>query len=401
MDAGDGLALLEEASASRVATPILMITGVGTVEDAVAAMKAGAHDFLQKPVDPDELVLLVRRAARHRALAAEAEALRLEVARLRPDRALTGSSAAIEAVRAAIARLAPGELPVLVRGESGSGKGLVAGLLHAASARAEAPLVAIDCAALEPANFEPALLGVRRGPPGALREAQGGTLLLDRVDELAPAAQPMLARLLESPAWRYAGETRQRTADVRWIATSRADLRQLAAQGAFLAELAALAAAAEIGVPPLRERIEDLPELVAHFSAAARARLRLGRAGPAQLAGDALEILSAYGWPGNVRELANVVERATLLAQGGEIDAATLQAALEVRRAPRPVPAGSELNLRSNLDRLERELVLRAIARTRGRKRDACELLGIDARNLGYYLRKHRIGEAELGRVAD
>jgi two-component system response regulator FlrC len=401
MPSGDGLRLLAESRAAGVEIPILVISGVGTVADAVAAMKAGAFDFLQKPVDPDELALLVRRAARHRELAAEVQSLRRQVARLEPQRRLVGLSPAMARVRQRIEQVAPTDSTVLVRGESGTGKELVAAEIHRRSARAAGPYVVVDCAALSDEGFEAEFCGAQRGAHGRLQEAEGGTLVLDNAGALRPGVQSKLLRLLETRAYQPAGEPRGREADVRWITTTSDDLRLLAKDGAFRPELLFRLEVFPIDLPPLRDRREDLPELATHLLVAARARLGGAETRAAPLDAEALDVLASYGWPGNVRELRNVLERAAILAQGGAIDAALLRDVLEIKLPPRPVPAGAELNLRWNLDRLERDLVLRAIAKTRGRKREACDLLGIDARNLGYYLRKHRIRDEEVRQAAE
>ncbi len=390
MPSGDGLALLDEANAAGIAIPILVITGVGTVADAVAAMKAGAFDFLQKPVDPDELVLLVRRAATHRELEAEVADLRRQVQRLDPRWELVARSPAMVRVLSDVAKVAPTETTVLVRGEVGTGKELVAATIHRHSARAAGPYVVVDSAALAPSTCEAALFG----PRGKLVEAGGGTLVLDNVGALDPAVQARLVRVLETRSYTPPGADRPRAADVRWIAIAHEDLGARAAAQAFRSDLLLRLAAFPISVPALRDRRADLAEICAQILTAAGAD-------PRQLTDDAMEVLASYAWPGNVRELRNALERAALLSEGAPLDAALLRDVLEIRGTPGAVPAEIRFNLRRNIDALERDLVLRAIARTHGHKREACDLLGIDARNLGYYLRKHKIGDDEVRAAAE
>ncbi len=258
----------------------------------------------------------------------------------------------------------------------------------------------VDVASLTEDGFDAELTGAR-GKRGRLTEAQGGTMVLDNVGAMAPVLQARFLRLLETPGYKPSGETRARESDVRWIATTSDDLKQRVAQGTFRADLLFRLAVFPIEVPPLRERREDLPELAAMLVAAARARISGSEYPEVTLDDEVIETLLSYGWPGNVRELGNVLERATIVAQRLPIDAAILRGVLETNFAEKPTPAGAEFNLRRNLDVQERGLVLRAIARTRGKKREACDLLGIDARNLGYYLRKHKIREDEMKQAAE
>jgi len=368
MPEGDAFLLLDHARKGAVEIPIVVITGVGTVAEAVRAMKAGAFDFLQKPVDPEELLLLARRAAEHRRLLAEVRALRETVRGLRAPRALVGKSASMERVRALIAQVARTDATVLVRGESGTGKELAAGEIHRRSARGARPLVRVHCAGSPEGAFE----------RDRVAEAEGGTLVLDEVGALTPTLQTRLLHLLESGR------------DLRVIAITNEDLAARVKSGEFRADLYWRLDVFPIEMPPLREHREDLPEIVRHFLDWA-GREHPG-AGPRPTQ-EALEVLGTYGWPGNVRELRNVLERAVILAGDRELDADLFRSILESAPAPAGAPPERELHLRKNLDAAEKEIVLRALARTQGRKKEASILLGIDPRNLGYYLRKHGIGE--------
>lgn len=388
MPGESGLALFDETLSNSPLTPILVITGVGTVSDAVAAMKKGAFDFLQKPIDPDELVRRVRRAAEHKRLSTEVRSLRADDAG--QESALLGGSAAIERVRASIAQAGTSDAPVLVTGEPGVGKVLVARAVHAASPRARAPFVRLACDRVTEETFETEWLGTRRAKgasrPGKLEEAEGGTLVLETVDALKIPLQRRLLSVLADGEYERGGE--MRALDVRWISITQVDLAARARAGAFLSDLYYRLGSFPIHVPPLAARKDDVVAIAAHLLSHARARHATTRAtvGP-----EALDVLLSYDWPGNVRELENVIERAATLAAGREITADVLRTIVEAGVPTRQKNDLREFNIRGNLDAREKELILGALERTRGKKREASDLLGIDARNLGYYLRKHKI----------
>jgi DNA-binding NtrC family response regulator len=387
MPRGDGLSLLHEARRRGVAIPIVMITGIGTVGEAVQAMKAGAFDFLQKPVQPEELVRVVTRAIEHHGLQSELQQLRGTVASLRRAEALVGSSPAMRALREQLARLAATDSTILITGETGTGKELCAREIHDRSARARRLLVRIDCARF---GGSPGELAAR------LSEAQGGTLLLEDVGALRSEAQAALAPLFERGEYEEAAG-RMRTADLRLVATTSEDLAARVRAGKLKAELYHRLDVVPLRLPALREHLEDLPEIAAHHLQHAK----LGGKARA-LAPEACEVLASHDWPGNVRELRNVLERALIVADEGPLSGELFRSILEPVLAQPPARAPDsalarlvEFNLRRNVDLRERELVLQALARCAGVKKEACELLGIDPRNLGYYLRKHRIKESE------
>jgi len=387
MPQGDGLSLLHETRRRGVAIPIVMITGVGTVGEAVQAMKAGAYDFLQKPVQPEELVRVVTRAVEHQRLEHEVQQLRGTVASLRRAEELVGSSPAISALREQLARLATTDSTVLITGETGTGKELCAREIHDRSSRSRRLLVRIDCARFSGSSEE---LAAR------LAQAQGGTLLLDDVGALRPEAQSPLARLLERGEYEAAGG-RVRTADLRAVATTSDDLAARVRSGRLKAELFHRLDVVPLRLPPLREHLEDIPEIVAHHLQHAQ----LGGKARA-LAPDAQEVLASHDWPGNVRELRNVLERALIVAGEGALTGDVFRSILEpvLAQLPARAPDSSlgrltEFNLRRNVDLRERDVVLGALQRAAGVKKEACDLLGIDPRNLGYYLRKHKIKEEE------
>ena len=391
MPAGDGLLLLAEARKRGVPIPIVMITGVGTISEAVAAMKQGAFDFLQKPVEPAELVRAVQRAVEHQALKSEVSSLRKTLGRIRRAHAFLGGSAAMRAVREQIGKLAQDEGIVLIEGESGTGKDLAAEEIHMHGPRAAGPFVVVNCAAIAENSIETELFGSElRGHGGGARrvgrfeEAEGGTLVLDDIGALRPGAQSVLLRVLESGEYAPHGAARPRVADVRVIALARGELAALVRSKSFRPELYYRLEVHLLRLPPLHEHKDDIAEIALDT---------LGEGAP-PLGAQALDVLSSYDWPGNVRELRNLLERARMAAGEDSIDADVLRSILEPVLA-RAQPKLGEFNLRRNVDERERETVIRALAQAGGVKRDASELLGIDARNFGYYLRKHKIRDGE------
>ena len=394
MPTGDGFQLLEHARAGSVEIPIIVITGVGTVAEAVRAMKAGAHDFLQKPVDPEELLLLTRRAAEHKQLLHEVVALRATVRGLRAPRVLVGSSPRMSAARDSLARVAPTDATVLLTGESGTGKEIAAEEIHRLSGRAARTFRRVHCAAVSDEAFEIELFAPERG---AFADAEGGTLVLDEVGVLSAALQTKLLRVLEAGEARRTGDAAGSVPDVRVVAITNEDLAARVKAGTFRSDLYFRLNVFPVELPALRDHKEDIPEIVDHLLAWARSR-QPGTAGNEDAmkpTAEALEVLASYGWPGNVRELRNVLERAAIVAGGAGIDAPLVRGILESAHVT-PLASGTpEFLLRKNLDAVEREIVVRALAHAGGKKKEASLLLGIDPRNLGYYLRKHKIGDGK------
>ncbi len=393
MQDGDGQGLLEQARQSFAGVPVILMTGVGTIPDAVRAMRSGAWDFLQKPVELEHLLGVVRRAVEHHGLRTEVRLLRRGAQDRARLRRLVGESPPLGAVRQRLAQVAQSDAIVLLRGESGTGKELAAEELHRASPRQSRNLVSVRCASMPAAGFTADLFGQRRGAtpgaledrPGRLLEAQGGTLLLDEVGALDGESQARLLHFLESGEYLVGGETRPRRADVRTVAISNEDLEALVHKGAFRADLFWRLNVFPIVMPPLREIRADIPAIAAELLE----RLQPGLV-DARLDAAALEVLSDLDWPGNVRELRNALERALIVGGRRLPDADTLRAVLEpgLLGANSGAPE-SDLTLRRNLDALERRLLAAALERSLGRKKDAAAMLGVDPRNLGYYLRKH------------
>jgi DNA-binding NtrC family response regulator len=409
MPDGTGLDLLREVRKQDTTTPIILLTGVGTVTDAVAAIKAGAYDFIQKPVEPDQFVLLVERALEHRRLVAQVEALRTTVQDLRAPGELVGESEWHAELRSTIAQVAASEATVLISGPSGTGKELVATEIHRLSERSSGNLVKVNCAALTEALFESELFGHRAGAIegatmdriGRFEEADGGTLVLDEVGNLKLDMQAKLLRVLESGEYQVLGESRTRFADVRIVAITNEDLEARVQDGTFRSDLYYRLNIFPIRMQPLVEHPEDIAVIARYYlrrATATRDPSSVTRRAP-ELPAEAVAALRGYDWPGNARELRNVIERALILRPGAELDGELFRRLLNIdsRRSTGGGGLGEEvigddLNLRNRTDALEARLIQVALERTGGKKRDAAALLGIDPKNLGYYLRKHEIG---------
>lgn len=397
MPGGSGLDLLESVRASPTPAPVIVMTGVGTIDDAVAAMKGGAYDFLQKPVVPEQLAATLNRALEHRGLVKEVHALRAVLGRETEREVLAGRSAAIARVRASIQQVATTDSTVLISGESGTGKELAAAEIHRLSPRRAKNLVRVNCAAIPDTLFESEFFGHRRGAfSGALAdrlgrvpEADGGTIVLDGIGSLKSEMQAKLLRVLESGEYQVVGESRTRVADMRVIAVSNEDLGARVREGTFRPDLFFRLNVFPIEVPPLRSRKEDIADIVSQLLTRFRGQSKAGDPAP-RLGREAIEVLESYDWPGNVRELKNVLERAFIVADAKDPDAAMIRGILEAT-LPIAAPGIRDCHLRSNLDALEKQLIVKAIAQAAGVKKEASMLLGIDPKNLGYYLRKHGI----------
>jgi len=373
---------------------IVMMTAHATVESAVEAMKLGALDYLQKPFDIDEFLVVVRRAIEHERLRTHQRYLLDERDEHFHHYGIVGRSKGIQEV-VRIARLvAESRSTVLITGETGTGKELVARAIHNWSKQREMPLVRVNCAALPETLIESELFGHVRGAftgavatkKGRFALADGGTLFLDEVGTIALTAQAKLLRVLQEREFEPLGSERTVKVDVRVIAATNRDLPKLTSEGQFLEDLYYRLNVIPIAVPPLRERREDIPMLAEHFvqSHALRAGKQMDGIAPAALA-----VLVDAPWPGNVRELENAVERAVVLSRHR-----TLQVEDVLLSGPDRRPSGEKLpslNLKNNLEWTERETLRQALAAGQGVKRDAAEAMGISQRALSYYLNKHRL----------
>jgi DNA-binding NtrC family response regulator len=418
-----GMELLTHTRTHWPELRVVVMTGGGSVRDAVDAMKAGASDYVVKPVEREPLLILLERALRDRALARELAQLRDEVREKYGFDHMVGVSPAMRAVYEHVAAVADSSALVLVQGPTGTGKELIAHAVHYRSRRARAPFVAVNCGALPESLLESELFGHERGAfTGAVRmhqgkfeQADGGTLFLDEIGELTPSTQVRLLRVLEGGSVTRVGGEQPVRVDVRIVAATNRDLWREVQAGTFRADLYYRLNVVNIRLPPLRERAEDIPLLVEHF--AARFAARHGRPAP-RLAPQALEAVQRHAWPGNVRELEHFVERIVLLGGGGEITSVTLAAAdgaacAGPRHAPdaptaeppptsepggaAPLPSLSEiaaLGLPDALDTIERRILVEALREAGGVQARAAKRLGISRSNLNY--RIQRLGIALL-----
>jgi two-component system response regulator AtoC len=393
MPGADGLELVRRMQTAAPDVPVVILTGHGNVASAVECLKAGASDYILKPAEPEALEVALDRALEGRALRREVRYLRSAVAD--QTEVAIGESGAWRRVMAMVEAAAATDAGVLFTGESGTGKELLARRLHALSGRASGPFVKVNCSAVPLEMWESEFFGHRKGSfAGAVTDREGrfqladrGTLLLDEVAAMPSAGQAKLLRAIQDGEFERLGDEQATRVDVRVVASTNSDLEAEVQQGRFRADLFYRLNVLRIDVPPLRDRREDIPLLARHF--ADQVAQRLGRPSP-DLAAVTLARLGAYPWPGNVREVRNVIERAMILdpARGLEdLDLAPGGASASPPGGP-PL-AGRELNLRDALNKLERELLLEAHRRAGGVRKEAAHLLGIDPRNLSYYMRKH------------
>jgi len=399
----DGQELLDWIAAEGIRSPVVMISAHGEIDDAVRALKAGAADYLTKPFDPDELVLRVRSAAAARRSADLVEA----GARTAPGAsALVGESEAMRELRRTIGKAASANATVLVTGESGTGKELVARELHARSPRAAEPFIAVNIGGIHAELMESELFGHEKGAftgadarkAGLFELAGRGSLFLDEIGEMPLRLQVKLLRVLQERRIRRLGGSRDLPVEARFIAATNRDIEALVRSGSFREDLYYRLNVLRIEVPPLRERLEDLPLLAGHLLS--RIAARMGRE-PPELEGPALEALLAQDFPGNVRELENELERATIYSTGGRLRAADLGlgpgrgAARESRssRIPAPGAAASEpAGSAATMDEAERRAIEEALAAAGGNRTRAAEALGISRRSLLYKLKRYGSG---------
>ena len=392
MPGADGLELLRRLQASAPEVPVVILTGHGNVASAVECLKAGASDYVLKPADPEALEVTLQRVLDARALRREVRYLRSAVA---PAAEPVGDSAAWRKVLAMVEAAAPTGATVLLLGETGTGKELLARRLHRLSPRAAGPFVRVNCAAVPVEMWESEFFGHRKGSfTGAAADREGrfhlahrGTLLLDEVGAMPVSGQAKLLRAIQDGEFDRLGDEQPTSVDVRVVAATNSDLEAEVGGGRFRADLFYRLNVVRIDVPPLRERRDDIDALAR--LAVAEISARLGRPAPA-IPSETLARLRAYPWPGNVRELRSVIERAMILDPVHGLESLDL---LPAPAAPPEAGSSRELNLREALTRLERDLLLEAQRRAGGVRKEAARLLGVDPRNLAYYLRKHGLGD--------
>jgi two-component system response regulator HydG len=385
----DGLALLAASRASLPEAPVIVMTAFSGLDTAIESIRRGAYHYLTKPFKVEELALFLARALDESALRREARTLRSALHSSLEN--VVGSSAAMRDVFDVVRRAADSSVPVLLLGETGTGKGLVARALHVESHRSKEAFVVINCAAIPDALLESELFGHVRGAftgassdrTGLFQQAHHGTLILDEIGELPLHLQAKLLQVLETGRVRKVGSNRDNEADVRVVAATHRNLRERVEQGLFREDLLYRLDVVSIEIPPLRQRKEDISELVGHFLAAARERNP--RSTLLRLSHDAMAALLAYSWPGNVRELKHLIERLAVLCPFEEATVAELP-----RQLTLPTPERKELYFGEKVlpvREIQRRYAAWALQQLGGAKMATCEALGIDAKTLQKWLR--------------
>jgi nitrogen regulation protein NR(I) len=397
-----GMDLLKRVVADWPDVPVILITAHGSVDSAVAALKAGAFDYVTKPFDQEDLKKVIEKAAR----AHDLERQNVHAPAEATGSPLVGESPAMRAIHEMVARVADSPSTILITGESGTGKGLIAQELHRLSSRREKALIKVNCAAIPKDLVESELFGYEKGAftgavgskPGRFELADGGTLFLDEIGEIPVEIQVKLLRALQESEFERVGGVRTLRVDVRLIAATNRDLKALIAEGRFREDLFYRLAVVPMELPPLRERREDIPVLVAHFIDKFNRRLGKRVEGVDR---DAMQLLQAYGWPGNIRELENLMERSVLFADGPIVEASQLPEALREKAPGAPiavasvgplaaasasasVPPGASMKeiVRQAQAELERELIARALEETGGNVTRAAKRLQISRKSL-------------------
>ncbi len=378
----DGLALVRRALAHESQPFCVLLTAYGSIETAVEAMKAGAHDFLTKPVNLDQLELVLQRALHSRQLEADNRNLRVQLDEKYGLEAFIGKTPVMEELFDLIRQVAPSRATVLIEGESGTGKELVAHAIHRLSPRAKGPFVAVHCAALSQTLLESELFGHEKGAftgaverrRGRFELAEGGTLFLDEISEIEPALQVKLLRVLEERAFERVGGQETLEADIRLITATNRDLAQLARDGKFRQDLFFRLNVVAVNLPPLRERADDIPLLAQAFL---KELARENGKTVEGVAPEALQVLMAYAWPGNVRELRNVIERMVVLARHKVLTVGDLPPGIQAAD-----PAGAGAPPAATLAEGERRMILAALEAQQGNRTLAARRLGISRRTL-------------------
>jgi two-component system response regulator PilR (NtrC family) len=403
MPDGNGMDLVTLVKQRTARTEVIVMTAHGGIETAIEAMKRGAYDFVTKPFATNELRALVQKALEKRAIVAENERLRAQLLRER-GRELLGHSEAMRRIFELVQRIANARTTVLITGDSGTGKERIARAIHEQSDRREKPFLVVNCGAIPEALIEAELFGHERGAftgavasrLGIFREAEGGTVLLDEIGELAPALQVKLLRVLQERKVRGVGAPAEVSVDVRVLAATNRNVEVDVRAGRFRQDLYYRLNVIRIEVPPLSGRREDVRPLAEHFLTRCAAEQNKDIRG---FSPDAMRALEGYAFPGNVRELENVVERAVALATGHTIGLGDLTREV-AGAASQPTPALVGLpeegcNLDDVLGEVERRLLLQALERAGGVRTQAAKLLGVTFRSLRYRLQKHALGDGD------
>ncbi len=406
MPDGSGLDVLSRAKARSEHTEVIVMTAYGALETAIDAMKRGAYDFVTKPFATSEIRALARKALERRSLAAENESLRAQVARQQPGGAhgILGHSAALRRVLDLAQRIADGKTTVLITGESGTGKERIARLIHELSDRKDKPMLVVNCGAIPEDLMESELFGHEKGAftgatqrvLGIFRSAEGGTVLLDEVGELAPQLQVKLLRVLQERKVRGVGSSQETSVDVRVLAATNRNVEEDVKDGKYRQDLYYRLNVIRMELPPLRERREDISEIAEHLLKRCAAEHKKTIVG---FSADAMRALDAYDFPGNIRELENVIERAVALAQASviglgdlphEVSGRVASASPELLTLP-----DSGCDLDQVLGEVERRLIFQALERTGGVRVQAAKILGVSLRSFRYRLQKLGVATAD------
>jgi DNA-binding NtrC family response regulator len=398
----DGISILRRIKQEEPDVQVIVLTAFGAVESAVEAMKLGAYDYINKPFDASELKLTIERALKELAMRREIERLRRKPGGY-AQAWIIGESKEMRRIAQLVAKVAQGNITILLQGESGTGKEILAKAIHQQSPRADKPFVVINCAAIPDALLESELFGFEQGAftgakrrkKGLLEVADGGTLLLDEIGSMKPEMQAKILRVLETKTLRRVGGTTDIKVDVRFVAASNRDLRAAVQEGTFREDLYYRLSVVVINLPPLRERIQDIELFVAAFIDEFNRTMGKSVVG---VSNEALQLMKAYHWPGNIRELRNVIERAAVLCEGQEIQPAHLPAELTDNIVPIGDlgPSGLRIalppqgvNLKSLVSQLEERLIKEALTKTGGNQTKAAALLSISRDELRYRLQKY------------
>jgi two-component system NtrC family response regulator/two-component system response regulator HydG len=385
----DGVQLLKASRAAGHPAHFVMMTAFATIEMAVEAMKAGAENFLPKPINVDAALMVIKRTLEAGALEREAAMLRERVqSRFRLSN-MVGEAPALQAVLGVIQQAAPTKATVLILGESGTGKELVAQGLHQSSPRKDKPFIKVNCAALSESLLESELFGHEKGSftgavgrrEGRFERADGGTLFLDEIGEISPSIQVKLLRVLQSREFERVGGSETVKVDIRLVAATNRDLAAEVKAGKFREDLYYRLNVVAVTLPPLRERKGDLPALVSHFLKQFNESYGKSVRG---LAPGTLQALMAHDWPGNIRELENAIERAVVLAKGNELTSDDLPSAIS---GPRPL--SGVLGPGASMAQVERQMILQTLQMVNGSTSRAAEILGISVRKIQYKLNEY------------
>jgi two-component system NtrC family response regulator len=392
----NGLEVLKEAKGINPELDVIMVTAYGTVETAVDAMKAGAMDYITKPIDLEELLLLIERAAEHRTLVRENEMLRRQLHEkgITQEQIIFKSPKMAELINLA-GRIAESKASVLIQGESGTGKELFARLIHTLSPRSHKPLITVNCGALPESIIESELFGHERGAftgahqrrIGRFEQADGGSLFLDEIGELSLLVQIKLLRFLQEGEYQRVGGNQNLKADVRIISATNRDLDEGVKKGAFREDLLFRLNVITMKIPPLRERRDDIPALVDYFL---RSFARENRKKIEGITREAKDLLMKYDYPGNVRELENIIERAVVISRGPLISTEDLPFKSQQLKHT-PVADEKGRPLRKNIQTLERRLIEEALESAGGNQTHAAAALGLSERMLRYKLKKYAL----------